>query len=238
MVTKVFSGGRLVLFGAVVVFLTTGTAHALPPGRPPLPPPGGPRIPGGPRPIGPHIGPLPHHVPPRFPLPYHPPLYGGYGAYYIPYRYPYVPHYGGYGAYYPYYEYSYVPSYSNYGAVLTIPANPAPTTEEKDVATRLAASGIRTDEGRPVWPLALRVLPGQEAQALRGQIDGLLKEAATQAARGRPNTAVVDEMAQATDRLRKVLRRYQEERGVLAQSSYEEAKRFLDKLAGAQKLLR
>jgi len=154
------------------------------------------------------------------------------------YGYAYGQAYGGYSAYYPYYGYSYDPSFSDYGTALNAAAEPVPTAEEKAVGTLLSASGILTNEGRPVWPLALRVLPGQEGQALRGQIDALVQLAATQAAQGRPNTAVVEKLGQATDHLRKLLLRHREERGVLAQHSYEEAERFLDKLKGAQKLLR
>jgi hypothetical protein len=88
-----------------------------------------------------------------------------------------------------------------------------------------------------VWPLALRVLPGSDAESLRGQIDALFQDAASQAARGQSNTAVVKELVQATDRLRKLLVRHRDERGSLAQTSYEEAERFLDKLKGSRTLL-
>lgn len=220
MVNQVFSGGRLVCLSLAVVVLTAALAHAAPlPIRHPLPPP-----------VVPHVGrPLPLPGGPPIGHPFTHPRYGV--------RHPYHhPHFR--GSYFRYSSYSYVPSYSNYGATLTAPANDARTAEEKDVAALLAASGVPTDEAGPVWPLALRFLPGQEAQALRGQIDGLLQVAATQAARGQPNTAVVEELAQATDHLRKLLLRQRQERGGLAQRTYEDAERFLDKLAGAQKLLR
>jgi len=164
--------------------------------------------------------------------------FGGYRAYYPYYGSPYYPYSGGYGAYSPYYGYSSDPSNADYGAALNTPAMPAPTAEEKELGALLAAGGVPTEEGRPAWPLGLRVLPGQEAQALRGQIESLLQAAATQSARGQTNTAVVDELSQATDHLRKLLLRHREERGGMAQHTYEEAERFLGKLAGAQKLLR
>lgn len=223
MVTKAFSGGRLVMLGAAVVFLTAGFAYAAPP-RMPHPLPHG-------RPIGHFAHPV-HHA-------FYRPHYGGHG-YHSGYRiyYPYYGHtygqaYGGYGGYYTDYGYA-----SDYGAALYSPVTSAPTAEEKHIGALLAASGVPTEEGRPVWPVALRVLPGQEAQALRGQIDALLQGADTDAAQGRPNTAAVEELTQATDHFRKLLLRHEEERGVLAKNSYDEAKRFLDKLAGAQKLLR
>jgi hypothetical protein len=232
MATKLFTGGRVVILGTGEVFLTAGLAHAAPPQiRPPLPPPGGPHI--GRLLLHPGVHPIGRPVlHPGQPVQH--PYYGGYffsGYSYAPYN-------GGNGDYYPDYRYSYRRSFADYGTPLTLPANPAQTAKEKDVATLLAASGVPTDEGRPVWPLALRVLPGKEPGALRGQIDALLQEAAMQAGRSRPNTAVFDELVRATEDLRKLLLRHRQERGGLAQASYEQADRFLDKLAGAQKLLR
>jgi hypothetical protein len=216
----------------MVVFLTAGLAQAAPPRmHRPFPHPGG-------HAIAHHF----HHHPHFVFRPHNRAFFGGYGYYrgyggYEPYYgYAYGQDDGGYGDY-PY-GYSYSPSFSTYGASLSVPATPAPSAEEKGVATVLAASGIPMDEGRPVWPLALRILPGPEAQALRGQIDSLLEVAAARAARGEPNTATVEELGKATQHLRKLLLRHREERGGFASRSYEEAGRFLDKLAGAQKLLR
>jgi hypothetical protein len=150
--------------------------------------------------------------------------YGGYGGY--------SPYYGGYGGYGPEYI------GPDYVWGLTPPAKPVLTVEENDVRSLLIASGVPTAEGQLVWPVALRVLPDSEAAPLRGQIDALLQTSATQAARGRPNTAVVEELGRATDQLRKLLARHREERGGLAATSYEDAERFLDKLGGARTLLR
>jgi hypothetical protein len=163
----------------------------------------------------------------RFPLRYN----GGYG-----FNAPYSVDYPGY--YNPYYGSSYANSFYEYAWTVNSPATPVLTAEEKDARALLTASGVPTEEGRPVWPLALRVLPGSDAESLRGQIDALLQDAATHAARGQPNSAVVKELVQATDRLRKLLVRHREERGGLAQTSYEEAERFLDKLEGSRTLLR
>jgi hypothetical protein len=124
--------------------------------------------------------------------------YGGYGGY--------GGYYGGYGGYYGGYD----PYESDYAAGPIAPAKPILTAEEQ------------------VWPVALRVLPGQEAKALRAQIDGLLQSAAS----GRPRDTAVQELAQATDRLRKLLRQQREERGGLAEASYEDAEHFLDNLGG------
>jgi len=160
----------------------------------------------------------------RFPLHYN----GGYGI-----GSPYSGYYPGYGSYY--YGSSYPGSYYEYTWVANSPAKPELTTEEKDARALLAASGVPTEDGRPVWPLALRVLP--ESESLRAQIDGLVQEAASQASRGRPTKAVVKELVDATSRLRKLLVRHKEERGGLAQTSYEEAERFLDKLEKSRTLL-
>ena len=174
---------------------------------------------------------------------YRPPLryYGAYN-FYRPHYHVYRPSYGGYpsygfyaGGYDPYDIYN--PDNPSFWAFHN-PPKPPLTAEEKDVRALMAASGVPTDEGQPVWPVALRALPGQEAEALRGQIDALLQAAATQAARGRPNPDIVQELAQATDRLRKLLLQHREERGGFAQTSYEDAGRFLDKVRGAGRLLR
>jgi hypothetical protein len=82
--------------------------------------------------------------------------------------------------------------------------------------------------------VALRVLPSQDAQALRARIDALLQTAAL----GRPSAEVVQELTRSTDDLRKLLRQNRQERGDLAAASYEDAERFLDKLGGAGRLLR
>jgi hypothetical protein len=156
--------------------------------------------------------------------------YGGYGTYSGGYG-GYGGYSGGYGGYDPY-----EPNLNVWG--LTPPAKPVLTAEENDVRSLLTASGVPTAEGQLVWPLALRVLPDSEAAPLRGQIDALLQTAATQAARGRPNADVVKELGRATGQLRKQLLRHQEERGGLAQTSYEDAERFLDRLDGARTLLR
>jgi hypothetical protein len=158
------------------------------------------------------------------------PYYDGYAAY--------LSYYGGYGSSEPSYGAFYTSSFVDYGSALNAPARRALTAEEMDVRALLAASGVPADEDRPVWPLALRLLPGREAEALRGQIDGLLQVAATQAARGRPNPAVVEELAQTTDHLRKLLHRHRQERPGLTQPAYQEGERFLDKLGDAPRLLR
>jgi hypothetical protein len=189
----------------------------------------------------------PHHHGGAHPGPHHYPLryYGGYffyrhhGGAYVAYHPYYGTSYAGaYDSYYPNYGPSYDDAFFDYGGAANAPAQPVLTAEERDVRSLLTASGIPTDGRRPVWPLALRVLPGPEAEALRGQIDALLQTAAAQAAGGRPNTAVVQEMARATRQLRKLLLWHREERGGLARTSYEEAERFLDKLDGARTLLR
>jgi hypothetical protein len=167
---------------------------------------------------------------------------------------PYALGYGGYGTYSGsyggYYGGGYGGGYGGYGSSgpeyigpdsvwgVTPPPKPVLTAEEKDVRSLLTASGVPTAEGEVVWPLALRVLPDSEAAPLRGQIGALLQTAATQAARGRPNGDIVEELGRATDQLRKLLVRQREERGGLAATSYDDAERFLDKLGGARTLLR
>jgi hypothetical protein len=145
--------------------------------------------------------------------------------------------YGGYGdgdgssGYSPYYQ-------SSYSGYSTAAKEPARNGETNESATVLTASGVPTEDGRPAWPLGLRILPGEKAQTLRGQIDALLQVAATQAAQGGSNTAVADELASATDQLRKLLVRHRQEQGGLAEHTYAEAERFLNNVARVPKLLR
>src|SRR5271165_7249767 len=97
MVTKVFPGGRLVMLGAAVVFLSAELAHAAPPRiHHPLPHHGGTLL-------G-HFHHPGHHL--RQPSrPYYGGYgyYGGFGAYFPSYGYAYGQADGGYSAYYPYY---------------------------------------------------------------------------------------------------------------------------------------
>jgi len=241
MFPKPFSGVRLAILGAAIVFLTAEPTRAFPPGGPP-------RLPryGGYGGQALHFG-SPYALHYGFPFALHGssyrPYYRGYGMH-APYSY--SPYYGnsygqytgGYGDYSPSYGYSPDPSFSGYGSASNSSAKPANFAEDNYLAALLAAGGVPAEEGRPAWPLALRVLPGQEAQALRGQIDRLLQIAAAQAAQGSASTGVVQELAQSTNHLRKLLLRHREEHGGLAEHSYEEARRFLDKMAGVPKLLR
>jgi hypothetical protein len=215
MFAKVFSEVKFAILGAAVACLTAAPALGIHRGGP----------------MGGH-GFQPH--------------YGNYGGYYGYYRYyggyrgdnPYHGYHRGYGAYDSYSGYPYGPSSSDFDPTTAAPAQPVVTPEAKSLGVMLAASGVPTEAGRPAWPLALRILGSQEAQDLRAQIDALIQVAATQAVRGRPNATVADELVQATNRLRTLLHRHRAERGGMAQHSYEEAERFLDKLENAQKLLR
>jgi hypothetical protein len=231
MFAKAFSFGGLAVFAVAAVLWTPGPGPAAPPIG---------YLRGYHRPYFGHSGGYGFYRPYSFGYRFYSPYYGGY-PYYGPYSggYPYYGAYsGGYSPYYPYYGSSYYPLYSGYVWPLYDPPKPSLSAEEKDVRALLAAGGVPADEGRPVWPMALRVLPGPEAEALRGQIDALLQTAASQAARGRPNTAVAQELAQATDHLRKLLVQHRAERGGLSQPAYEEAERFLDKLERAGQLFR
>jgi hypothetical protein len=161
---------------------------------------------------------------------------GGYGAY-APYAYsPDIGNpYSGYGAgYADGGGYSYGPSSSSYGFNPYLPAATPRGADESSLSPLLAASAVPTEEGRPAWPLALRILPGQEAQALRGRIDALLQIAGTQLVQ---NPAIGAELAQATSQLRRLLIQHRDERGGLAEYSYDEARRFLDNLGRLPRLL-
>jgi hypothetical protein len=208
MFSTMLSRGRLGILGAAVVFWAAGPTLAAPPMS---------------RASLPHRG-VPHMSRPGSRPPHHM-AHPGHDS-----------HHHHHGHHYPYYGNGYDQGSGGSGGYS--PSYSGPSAEEKSLGTLLTASGVPTDGVRPVWPLALRILPGQEAQTLRVQIDALLQIAGTQAVNGQPNTVAVDVMAQGTARLRQLLLRHREERGTMAQPTYDEAKRFLDKLATAQQLLR
>ena len=194
--------------------------------------------------------------------------YGGWRRGFYPRRWwggPYVYPRWGWGGYYPYAAYSYpypayaYPSYVDSdafdgvsappasGGTTSLYSNPsfgsaAPSPEETAVSKVLTASGVANDNGRLRWPLGLQILGGPEsgpqADALRGRLGALFQEAAEQAAKGPANPKLLEEITRAVDRLRDLLTRDRDERGLLPMAVYDEAERFLDQLKDAEAVLR
>lgn len=170
----------------------------------------------------------------------------GWGGYY-----PYPAYYNPYPAYaYPSYLDAYpfdgmtVPPVS---AVTTSPSgNPssgsaAPSAEETALSKALTASGVANDNGRLRWPVGLQILGGpetaQQADELRRQLGVLFQEAAGQAAKGPAGPKVLKDITRAVARLRDLLTQDQEERGLLPETVYDEAQRFLNQLEDAKAVL-
>jgi hypothetical protein len=100
----------------------------------------------------------------------------------------------------------------------------------------LDAMGLPNAGGRLAWPLGLRILPPDEKTVLlRNQIDALLGIAARQAVQGPVNPKLLQEAGKAVKELHGLLR----EKKLVFEASftYNEADRFLDKLAHGLKLL-
>jgi hypothetical protein len=107
----------------------------------------------------------------------------------------------------------------------------------KSVASNvLDAMGLPNAGGRLDWPLGLRILPpGEKTVLLRNQIDALLGMAAIQSARGPVNPKLLQEASKAVNELHSLLR--EKRTAFEASFTYNEADRFLDKLAHGLKLL-
>src|SRR5207245_762104 len=108
-------------------------------------------------------------------------------------------------------------------------------TKKAETTNALAALGVPTKGGQVDWPLGLRILPPSEkAGELRQQLDGLLQLAASHGD-SQVNPHLVEASRVAVEELHELLR--SKKSAYLAQHTYNEADRFLEKLADALKLL-
>jgi hypothetical protein len=110
------------------------------------------------------------------------------------------------------------------------------TTAQAASVNVLDAMGVPNTDGRLDWPLGLRILPpGEKTEVLRKQIEALLRMAANHARDGKVSPQVLQEASNAIAELHDVLH---EKKGAFSASyTYDEADRFLDKLAKGLKLL-
>jgi hypothetical protein len=100
---------------------------------------------------------------------------------------------------------------------------------EADQAAPIAPAtlfGLPAEHGRVQWPLGLRLLPSNETQPLRDQLELSLYFVATQAAEGQVNRVFIDYGLQAVRDVRQLLRPRQ---GAMADATYTEAMRFLER---------
>jgi hypothetical protein len=108
---------------------------------------------------------------------------------------------------------------------------------ESEVSRILTAAGVPNEEDKIRWPVGLCILERSETGTLRQQIDALFHEAATAAAAGSADPQVLKELTGRVKAFRRRLLRDEEERFGMPLAVYEEADRFLTRLARAAKAL-
>ena len=117
-------------------------------------------------------------------------------------------------------------------------SEPQPSPGEKSTNSLLTASGVPNDHGRLRLPIGLAILAAPGADELCEQIDGLFAEAARQAAGGPVNAVLGEEMREAVNKLRRLLRKEKAERFGMPLAVYQESERFLNKLDRAEQRFR
>ena len=100
----------------------------------------------------------------------------------------------------------------------------------------LTASGVPNDGGQVRWPLGIRFLDSAEDQALRQQTEALFQVAAIHTQLGQLNPRLTWELKRAVNDLRSRLQE-RNDRRPLPWADYQEAQRFLNRLAKAPELL-
>jgi hypothetical protein len=95
--------------------------------------------------------------------------------------------------------------------------------------------GFLKDGGRISWPLGLRALPpAQETRELRSQVNSLLQDAVSQAANGKVDAGLLQELSNDVDRLNRLL---QARANDMPENTYIDARQFLKNLDDAVRLL-
>src|SRR5207248_2112831 len=93
---------------------------------------------------------------------------------------------------------------------------------------RGGSMGFLKDGGRLSWPLGLRSLPpADETRDLRSQIDTLMQDAVSQAANGKVDPGLLQELTGDVDRLQRLLVARAND---LPENTYIDAKQFLNNL--------
>jgi len=92
------------------------------------------------------------------------------------------------------------------------------------------------DGGRLNWPLGVRILgPGEETRELRSQINTLLPDAVAQAANGKVDPGLLQELSRDVNRLQRLLVARAND---MPEDTYIDARRFLNNLDDSVRLLR
>ena len=165
---------------------------------------------------------------PYYSQPYSSGSYGGGYGYSSPYS------YGSYGYSDPYSSGSYASSpassSASYAGATAAGSTPAYAPKEAPAkkANNLAAFGIPSEDGKVLWPLALRLMAPEQKRTLLDDLDSLLQAATTQAAAGnKANPVIVKEALRSVDTLQQWLRK---NRDTMAEGTYNEGTAFLRKL--------
>jgi plastocyanin len=109
--------------------------------------------------------------------------------------------------------------------------------EERPVDHMLASLGVTGEDGKMLWPIGLRALPGDRDGRLRGEIEALLTREKEAAAAGGETANLARDLTAAVDALRAQLLRDKQERFSLTFQAYDDAGDYLAKLKQAAKLL-
>jgi plastocyanin len=111
------------------------------------------------------------------------------------------------------------------------------SSEDRTLGRLLTASGVPNEVGRIRWPIGLSILGDAATQEQRDQIEALFQIAAAESMVGPVNANVSRQLTRNLQELRHLLLKDKEERFRMASRTYEEAERFLAKLATAEKRL-
>ncbi len=121
-------------------------------------------------------------------------------------------------------------------------SNPSDIPLDEDVVKRLNVNatasniGLLKDGGRLAWPLGLRALPpADQTRELRSQVGTLLQDAVGQAANGKVDPSLLQELSRDVSRLQKLLVARAND---LPEDTYIEARQFLNDLDASVRTLR
>ena len=117
------------------------------------------------------------------------------------------------------------------------PVESQSNAQEQELSSVLQASGVPQDAGQIRWPVGLLALAAPDVDKLRAQIEGVFRQAASQASQGTVDAHLSHECVRAVAALRHALRKDQDERFAMPLSVYDESERFLNRLERAEHVL-
>jgi plastocyanin len=114
-----------------------------------------------------------------------------------------------------------------------------PYGDERRPRLLLTAVGVPNEDGKLRWPPVLYAMasPGTEEHELREQIDAIFAEMVNDATRETVRPALLDELGDMVEKLRKLVFRDRPERVAFSQAEWNDSERFLKKLDHARLVL-